>query len=161
MMAAARTWLTGLVVVTMLLSVVQLLLPEGTLRRVGSFTGGLVLLAALVQPLLGTKLEKLEVDMAAYSGAIEARRAELEQGELTEMAALIEARTAAYISQEASRMGLTVEVRVETEPDGDGVPVPAAVEITGGRSQALEAWITEALGIPAERQVYHERNDET
>ena len=41
MITALREWLTGVVVVTMLLSVAQTLTPEGHLRRIVSFTGGI------------------------------------------------------------------------------------------------------------------------
>ena len=45
MMAAARAWLTAVVSVTLLLSVVQTLIPKGSLREIASFVGGLLLLA--------------------------------------------------------------------------------------------------------------------
>ena len=53
-----------------------------------------------------------------------------------------------------------VTVRVETRTGQDGVPVPWAADLTGRRSPALEACIAEDLGIPAERQVWHEREAE-
>ena len=161
MIGAVREWLTSVVVVTMFLSVVQVLLPEGTIRKIASFIVGLILLVTLIQPLLGANLERLELDLSGYRSAIEERREELENGSSEEMAGLIETRTAAYISEEAKRLGIQVTVRVETEPGTDGVPVPAAVEITGTRSQTLADWIDRELGIPAERQVWHERNDES
>ena len=51
MMAAARAWLTAVVSVTLLLSVIQMLTPKGSLREITSFVGGLLLLAALLRPL--------------------------------------------------------------------------------------------------------------
>ena len=39
MMAAARAWLTAVVSVTLLLSVVQTLTPKGSLREIASFVG--------------------------------------------------------------------------------------------------------------------------
>ena len=59
MMEAVREWLTSLVLVSLLLSVAQSLIPEGTLRRAASFTGGLILLFALLRPVLGADLEHL------------------------------------------------------------------------------------------------------
>ena len=47
-MTAAREWLTAVVTVTLLLSVVQTLVPEGSLRKIAGFTGGLLLLAVLI-----------------------------------------------------------------------------------------------------------------
>ena len=51
MIGAVGSWLRSVAAVTLLLSVVQILIPEGALRRVAGFTGGLLLLAALLQPL--------------------------------------------------------------------------------------------------------------
>ena len=50
MMGALREWLTAVVTVTMLLSVAQMLMPEGTIRKIGSLTGGMLLIAVLLQP---------------------------------------------------------------------------------------------------------------
>ena len=77
MIGAVRTWLTSVAAVTLLLSVVQTLTPEGAMRKIAGFTGGLVLLAALLQPLLGTDLSRLRLDFPDYQREIEARAAEL------------------------------------------------------------------------------------
>ena len=157
MIGAVRSWLTSIVSVTLILTVVQTLVPEGTLKKITGFTGGLLLLAALLQPVLRADLEGLELDLSAYGGAIEARQAELEAAGKEELAAIIAGRTAAYISDKADALGLDVEARVETEPGADGeTPIPAWAELRGPYSQDLADWIAGELGIPAERQVWHE-----
>lgn len=158
MIGALREWLTSIVVVTMLLSVAQTLIPEGTIRKIAFFTGGLILLAALLQPVLRTDLGRLRLDLSDYAGAIEDCRAELDGAGKEELAGLIAERTAAYISDKANTLGLTVTARVETETGTDGVPVPVAVRLEGERSEALTAYIEGELGIPRERQVWHEEN---
>ena len=155
-MGAVRAWLTSIVVVTLLLSAAQTLVPEGTIRKITSFTGGLILLAALLRPVLGADLGRLRLDFGSYEQAVEARRAELDGAGKEALAALIETRTAAYISDKADALGLSVEVRVETETGEDGVPVPAAVRLDGPRSEELAAYIEGELGIPRERQVWAE-----
>lgn len=157
MIGAVREWLASIVVVALLLSVSQALIPAGTMRKIASFTGGLVLLTALLRPVLGADLERLHLDMGDYEAAIEARRAELEVGGKEAMAELIEERTAAYISDKATALGLSVEAWVETETGEDGVPVPVSVRLRGPRSEELAAYIEGELGIPRERQVWHER----
>ena len=77
MMEAVRTWLTAVVLVSLLLSVAQSLIPEGTLRRAASFTGGLILLFALLRPVLGADLERLELDFDGYQAEIADRQEEL------------------------------------------------------------------------------------
>ena len=156
MIGAVRSWLTSIAAVTLILTVVQTLVPEGTLKKITGFTGGLLLLAALLQPVLRADLEGLELDLSAYGGAIEARQAELEAAGKEELAAIIAGRTAAYISDKADALGLEVSVRVETEPGEEGTPLPVSAELEGPYSQDLADWIAGELGIPAERQVWHE-----
>ena len=160
MMETLRSWLTGIVIVTLLLSVLQTLVPEGSLRQIASFTGGLVLLAALAGPLLDLDLTGLEGDFSRWREEVEDRQAELLEAQETELSARIEEETAAYISDKGSELGVSVTARGETPTGGDGVPVPWSADLTGRRSAALEACLAEDLGIPAERQVWHERETE-
>ena len=160
MMEAVRAWLTSLVLVSLLLSVAQSLIPEGTLRRAASFTGGLILLFALLRPVLGADLEHLELDFDRYQAAVEERQEELADTQTEAMASIIAEQTEAYILDKAGELGAEVTVRVETRTGGDGVPVPWSAELTGARSEALASALETELGIPAERQVWHERNTE-
>lgn len=155
MIGAVRSWLTSIAAVTLMLTVVQTLVPEGTLRKISGFTGGLLLLAALLQPVLKTDLGQLRLDFSGYEEAIEARTAELDNAGKEELAAIIAGRTAAYISDKADALGVRVRVRVETE-EREGISIPVSVELEGPWSAELSVWIEAELGIPAERQVWHE-----
>ena len=155
-MGALREWLTSLVAVSMLLSVAQNLVPEGSIRKIASFTGGLILLVVLLRPLLGADLSRLDLHLEDYERAIGQRQEELASAGEAELAGIIEERTAAYISDKADTLGLAVKVQVETKPAGDGVPVPWRAELWGPRSPALATYMEEELGIPGERQVWHE-----
>ena len=156
MIGAVRSWLSSIAAVTMLLTVTQMLVPEGTLRKIAGFIGGLLLLAALLQPLRGADLSWLGLDLSDYSAAIEDREAELASAEKDALAAIIAERTAAYISDKADALGVQAAARVETEPGEDGVPIPVSAELEGEQSAELSAWMEQELGIPAERQVWHE-----
>ena len=156
MMAAARAWLTAVVSVTLLLSVVQTLMPKGSLREITSFVGGLLLLAVLLRPLGSVDLSAVSLNLDAYRQTVEQRQAELEQEGQKELVGLIEAELESYISDKAADMGLTLRVQVTVEPDGSGVPVPVSVELTGPRSEVLSRWLETELGVPAERQVWNE-----
>ena len=160
MMGALREWLTAVVAVTMLLSVAQILMPEGSIRKIGSFTGGLLLIAVLLQPVLGERLGDLELNLEDYAETIQDRQTELESVQSEALQAGIAGRTASYISDKAAELGLTVQVRVETEPGADGVPVPARAEVEGPWSAELSAYMTETLGIPRERQVWNGQEPE-
>ena len=155
-MGALREWLTSIVVVTMLLSVAQVMIPAGNLRKLASFTGGLILLVVLLRPVLGADLSRLDLHLEEYESAIAERQEELSKSSGSQLRDIIVRRTAAYISDKAATLGLTVEVQVETEPGEGGVPVPAAAEIRGPRSEELALYMEKELGIPRERQVWHE-----
>ena len=156
MIGALREWLTSIVVVTLLLSVAQTLVPEGSIRRVASFVGGLILLAVLLRPVLGTDLERLRLDLDGYEQALQEARQELASSGETELTERIEERTAAYISDKADALGLEVVVRVEASA---GVTLPEKAELTGAYSQELADFMARELGIPAERQVWHDRKN--
>ena len=159
MIGALREWLTSIVVVTLLLSVAQMLVPEGSIRRVASFAGGLILLVALLRPVLGADLERLRLDLDGYERELQNAREELSSAGDTEVSELIAERTAAYISDKADALGLDVTVRVEAAAGPDGVTLPEKAELTGAYSQELADFMARELGIPAERQVWHDRKN--
>jgi len=148
-MAAVRSWLFSVVLASMLLSLVRTLLPEGGVRRAASFTGGLLLLLALLRPAAGLGGVSLEMDGCAQE--IEERREELEAENREELRSLIESRTAAYILEHGG-----VSASVTAEEDENGILRPAAAEVEGPYSQALSEWMESELGIRRERQVWGE-----
>jgi len=155
-MGALREWLTSVVVVSVLLAVVQTLIPEGTVRKIGAFTGGLILLVTLLQPLLGVDFEDLELRLEQSRETVEQRQQELEQAGEREVAELIERQTAAYIWDKADALGLDLSAEVRVERGPDGIPLPVSATLTGTYSEALSAYLERELGIPRERQVWHE-----
>ena len=148
-MTAAREWLTAVVTVTLLLSVVQTLVPEG-----------LLLLAVLLRPVTEIDLSGLDSEMEDWARTIGERQEELSAEQEEALASGIAERTASYISDKAEELGLEVKVRVETETGGDGVPVPVRAEIDGPWSGELSSYMAETLGISRERQVWHGREEE-
>ena len=160
MMEAVRAWLTSVVLVSVLLSAAQSLIPPGTVRKAAGFTGGLILLLVLLQPVLGADLGRLELDFDGYQAEIADRQEELAAAQTETRAELIAEETEAYIWDKAGELGVEVTARVETRTGGDGVPVPWSAELTGQRSGALSSYLEAELGIPAERQVWHEREAE-
>ena len=158
MMEHVRQWLTSIVTVSLLLSVIQSLVPQGSLRRVSSFLGGLVLLAILLAPLPGLDFAGLEVP--DWQKETEEVRRKLEAEEESALAAGIAGQTEAYISDKAASLGLTAEVRVETVAGADGVPVPWRVEVEGGYTEELAQLMETELGIPRERQDWHGQEGE-
>lgn len=159
MMESLRTWLSSIVAVTLLLSIAQSLVPEGTLRRVAGFTGGLVLLLALVRPVLAGGLPDLTLETEKWTAAIEEEQASLSRQGEDALAGLIAERTASYIWDKGAALGLEVKANVETRTGEAGLPVPERVELEGPYSKELADYITHELNIPPERQVWNEQEN--
>lgn len=155
MIEAVRNWLISIVAASFLVSMAQSLIPEGTIRKISGLVGGLVLLLTLTKPLLGADFEKIGFRYADYASEIQQRQTELESESEAALEQLIAEKTEAYILDKAAQLHLTCKVHVQVEQAENGTPVPAGAEITGQRSEALENYIEQELGIPKERQVYH------
>lgn len=159
MIDSVRGWITSVVMVTMLLSVAQTVIPAGKIHKVSRFSAGLVLMIALLQPILNLKPGTGEFQIEDYEELVWERQEELEQTVEAEWEAIIEKEIAAYISDKADALGVEVSVRVRTETGVDGNIVLMA-ELTGQSSEQLAAHLEEELGIPRERQVWiHEGED--
>ena len=152
MMEGLRQWIISLTALCMLLALLRVLVPGGTMGRVAAFIGGLVLLAALARPL--SELGVVRLALPDYAGEIERLQRQLEEENEAALSDGIAERTEAYISDKAASMGLAGACRVETRT-GDGIPLPWSVELEMPRSAELAAWIEEELDIPSERQVWH------
>ena len=161
MMESLGRWLLSVSAAALLVSVVQTLIPEGGMRRAAVFTGGLLLLAVLLRPVVEVDLSSISESLADWTEQVEQRQSELEQTQTDALAAGIAERAATYISDKGAALGLTVTAAVETRAGDDGIPVPYAAVIEGPRSEALAASIAADLGIPAERQTWKEQDNET
>lgn len=160
MMEAVRAWLTSVVLVSVLLSAAQSLIPPGTVRKAAGFTGGLILLLVLLRPVLGADLEHLELDFdhyqAAGGGTAGGAGRHTDRGHGFYHSG---ADRSIYIGQ-SGRAGAGGD-RPGGDADG-GKRHPGALVrgADGSWSQALASALETELGIPAERQVWHEREAE-
>ena len=72
MMEAVRAWLTSVVLVSVLLSAAQSLIPPGTVRKAAGFTGGLILLLVLLNLAGMGMLRGIRLDVEAAARDIAA-----------------------------------------------------------------------------------------
>ena len=156
MMEQMNSWLSSVVAVSLLVFLLRRLLPEGSLRGIGEFTGGLLLLAALLQPLKGMIPEEMAAEAFSWQEEIHEVQEELEKQQHQALSDGIAETAASYIWDKGDELGLRLDAAVETRETADGIPVPWSVTVEGEFSQEVAAWIAEELGIPRERQVWHE-----
>ena len=150
-----RQWLLSIVSCALLVSFCEQLMPTGTLRKLVRFTGGLLLLLSILQPVTRLDLDVLPLDLDAYREAMAQVQLTLEDERDSALADGIAARTGAYIEDKAAQLGLTVRAVVETEIVG-GTPLPASVTLYGQEDATLAEYIAAQLGIAKEKQVWKE-----
>lgn len=156
MIEAIRGWIISVAAAAFLVSLSQSLIPEGTVRKIAGFAGGLVLLLVMLKPFPGVDVSGLELGYEDYAMEIQQRQTELKEQSNQTMGELIAEKTEAYILDKAAALGISCTVRVLMEPGKDGTPIPTGAELTGEKSDALADYMERELGIPKERQVYHE-----
>ena len=159
MMGALREWLLGIIAAALIVSVLYALVPKGALRSAAHLAGGLVLLLTVLRPVMGLRMEELQVRWEDWEAAIEEQIGDYQADTQRQMEELIEAETGAYISKKAAELGRPCRVQVETEVR-DGMPFPCGAALDIGYDAALSRWMAEELAIPAERQQWEVTNVE-
>lgn len=151
MIQAVKEWLLSIVMLSFLISLLRLLMPEGGLRKVGAFTGSLVLMAAILRPLVRLEPELPEWDMRAYESAISERMEELNERRADAFREQAAGKCAELIQAKAAELGVPVSAAVTMRIE-NGTPLPHSVRLDGARNAALSEWLYDALDIPPERQ---------
>ncbi len=155
MIAAVREWLVSVICAAVAVAVAENAAPAGSMKKLVSMTGGLILLVLLVQPLSGLEPELFLPEYGAYAREIQQRQEELEAENTQALQTIIEREIAAYISDKAAELGVECRVTVRCRTDEAGVPQPYSVTMDGPVSEELRSWIEGELNIPKERQVFH------
>ncbi len=141
-----RTWLLGIVAAGMALSALYALLPKGRMATVGRGIGGLLLLLVILRPLTDWDGADFAVSYDDCRTQIEALTEEYSQTTTETLTALIEEKTAAYITAKGDALGVPCTAQV-TAQLRDGVPYPAEVTLDTPYHQPLSRWMAEELDI--------------
>ena len=79
MLELIRHWLVGITCAAMLVALAESLIPAGSIRRIARLTEGLVLLAAILNPLLKLDTTALTRALTEYKLELSAYSADLEE----------------------------------------------------------------------------------
>ncbi|MBQ1675059.1 MAG: stage III sporulation protein AF [Oscillospiraceae bacterium] len=150
-----RGWLLGIVATALILAVIYTLVPSGKFRTTARFTGGLVLLLAVLGP-LGRLNPGWDMTFSDYADQIQRQIDGYRTENLDKTRNIIAGQIAAYISDKGKEMGIDCHPTVTTRLE-DGVPLPDTVTMDIPLNESLAACITADLGIPRERQIWQER----
>ncbi|CAM3787951.1 stage III sporulation protein AF [Cohnella lubricantis] len=160
-MAELAAWLGRIVAVVLLVSLVDLILPNQTMQRYVRLVAGLLVLLTVATPVLSWFRSDFSEKLSANIGAVQLSygrdeealaQIETEGQRLSEAwneqaARLATARLSAEIraAVEEAGFGAVRSVDVQTEPDGSGVPRVSRVELTMSEAEAgMNAGISES-----------------
>ena len=154
MIESFRVWLIGLLSVSLILTVLSTLLPEGSVKKIAGVTGGLVLLMVILQGAERLDLGKLQLSYDDYSRQINEQIKAFQEKNSRDMDLLIQERCSAYISEQAQSLGLSCTPQVQTAWTEEDIPVPTGVILDIPYHAELGEIIERNLGIKAEKQVW-------
>lgn len=140
-----------MVACAVLVSAATQLCPEGALRKIVRFAGGLLLLLAMLRPVAAYEPDAAAWSAGGYREAVARLERELTAERENTLRDGIAAEWEAYIEDKAGSLG--AEVRVEAELDAAG-NVPERVTLHGAYSAELSRFLASELGIAKERQIW-------
>ena len=150
-----RTWLVGVIGVSVALSVSYALLPKGKFRTIARCTGGLLLLIALIKPLIQTDWTGILHSYDDWAQRIETQTEDYQNTQEEELRTLIAEKTAAYIEEKAASLGVVCHAQIECT-EREGVPFPAQVVMDIPYHGELSKLISDELDISAVDQHWQE-----
>ncbi len=154
MIDSFRVWLIGLLSVSLILTVLSTLLPEGSVKKIAGITGGLVLLLVVLRGVVRLDLTNIQLSYDSCAQEITRQMERYREKSKTELEELIARRTAAYISEQAQSLGVSCTPQVSLQWTEDNIPVPTGVTLDIPYHAKLEEIIESNLGIKAENQVW-------
>ncbi len=166
-MTVFRDWLLSVTAAAMLVALAGAIMPKGTVRKIGTMTGGLILILTLFKPLVGLDYGILSRSLSQVRGDLMENGSYPETGNFDLMKSIIESRSAAYIEDKAIQMGIVCRAEVVCAADEERTeyPYPASVTVTGALTEAqcgqLTRMIETELAIPAQAQIYRQEGGET
>jgi len=156
MMEQLQQGLLQTVTAAFLVALFQQMMPEGSVKQIGNFLGGLILLLTLLLPLSNLREAEWERDLADWEREIGVETEYYHREQNNQWRQLIEKNTGAYIEDKAAQLGLSCSVTVEAEENEDGIPCPVRVTLSIEKDPQLSGLISQQLGIREECQIWLE-----
>ena len=150
MMNAVTLWLRQVIAAAFFSAAVAALLPKGSVKRIAMLGCSVLLLMVLFRPFTGQENEWGQ-SLSGLREEILRTTENFEEENLEAWTGLIEQELVSYIETRAAEAGVSCEVNITFETNGDGVPLPIAVELTAPqRSEEVHRCVRESLGVAEE-----------
>ncbi len=160
-MQAVNTWLLSVTAAALLTAVVRSMMPQGSVKTVGTLACGLLLFLATAKPLLGLSWEQLADRAQALGREAEQSQQELEGVREELEQTVIDRRTAAYSRDVTAGLDAQLEIiwDYSSQP-----PQPSGADMTGALTQqqrsALLERLERELGLAPEQIHFHNTKEE-
>lgn len=158
MMELIRQWIVGITGAALILALTDALIPGGSAKKVGRLAGGLLMMLAVVQPLVGLDYDALAQVLSEYRVTAAGYGDALEQENERLVKAIIEEQTAAYISDKAEELGMDCTAEVTYHYGTDGAVWPEFIFVRGHfteqQREALSRYLEAELAVPEESQTF-------
>ena len=152
-----REYLTTLSAAALIIAVIQTILPKNSaITSVGKLLTGLFMVITLIVPLRSVDISRFDDRLPDIQAYAEDYAAAGTQYRADISGQVIKEQTESYIYDKATQLGASVQIEVTLTDDV--IPSPWTVPIQGSISpygkQTLQAYITDTIGIPKERQIW-------
>lgn len=151
-------WMLGITAAAIILALADSLMPDGTVKKIGKLTGGLLLMIVVLRPVLNLDYEALAGSLANYKFEVQEFSSDIEVENNRLKKIIIEDRTGAYIQEKAMELGIECSVEISCRTDENETIFPASVviygEMTPTQEDKLSRLIEGELAIPNDKQQF-------
>ena len=153
-------WICALTAASALSALAKQLTADSNVKKVTELLCGVILAGVLTAPLLEADMPVLSLSLSEYRRTAAELTGDGEAVENRLLRQYIEQQCAAYILREAHTLGVEdIRITVKTKwRDENWVPFEADLwgSLSGEARNRLRAYMESELGIPSDRQVWHE-----
>lgn len=150
-----REYLISVAAVCLLQTLIGVVLPEGKIKKLAITAGGLLVILTVVSPVASLDADTIAETMSQFILDTEMAQTGVTVNQEDLLRDIIKDNCETYILDKASSMGLSLQVEVILSDTAEA-PYPTGVtvkgEMTVEQMQKLSRYISEDLGIPADRQ---------
>ena len=155
MMETIRQWLWGVIAASVFLTILEVVVPKGTIRGITKISGGLVMVLVMLQPIVTVDFEEWDWKFSDYQSQIDSKIHNYRTEYQVQMESIIEEELSAYISKKTEQMGINCRIAVITETV-DHVPKIKEIRLSGTKNEELAVWLEDTLGIEQTRQYWED-----
>jgi Stage III sporulation protein AF (Spore_III_AF). len=163
MMALIKSWITGVAAASLIAAILIALSPPGKSRKITIFASGFMLIVAMIKPVIGFDYSTFSSSVMQYGTMGQEYSVMLKEKNDSMLKRIIEERSAAYISDKATNLGMeNITVKVGSEKGDGEYPYPYDVHVKAkysiSQKKALSDYLESEFGVPVSRQYWSSAN---